>query len=161
MWAKQNRSLGQIWLKGCHSAVDRLWDNNSQCLWSACGHPGQETKCLPRLSMLSAWQPTKWVSFPSLFCAGGSRLSGLRGWLRALTRSGRTKIKPKEPGPESQLISSLSFVAWHWVKYIAGNQSYPSEGKKLVFYLCRSNNLYPKCLGQRCLFGTLRQPLTA
>lgn len=86
---------------------------------------------------------------------------GLRGWLRALTRRGTTKIKPKESGPESQLISSLSFVAWHWVKYIAGNQSYPSEGKKLVFYLCRSNNLYPKCLGQRCLFGTLRQPLTA
>lgn len=27
--AKQNRSLGQIWLKGCHSAVSGLWDNNS------------------------------------------------------------------------------------------------------------------------------------
>lgn len=77
--AKQNRSLGQIWLKGCHSAVDSLWDNNSQCLWSACGHPGQETKCLPLLSTLSAWRPTKWVSFPSLFHAGGSRLSGVKG----------------------------------------------------------------------------------
>lgn len=27
--AKQNRSLGHIWLKGCHSAVSGLWDNNS------------------------------------------------------------------------------------------------------------------------------------
>jgi hypothetical protein len=26
--AKQNRSLGQIWLKGCHSAVSGVWDNN-------------------------------------------------------------------------------------------------------------------------------------
>lgn len=38
--AKQNRSLGQIWLKRCHSAVDGLWDNNSQCVWSACGYQG-------------------------------------------------------------------------------------------------------------------------
>lgn len=27
--AKQNRSVGQIWLQGCHSAVPGLSDNNS------------------------------------------------------------------------------------------------------------------------------------
>lgn len=48
--AKQNRSLGQIWLKGCPSAVDGLWDNNSQCYGVPVGIKGTRLRAFLALA---------------------------------------------------------------------------------------------------------------